>query len=151
VTALGSGKAMKVGKTFTFDAAHRLQNHDGKCKNLHGHTYQVEAIVEAPGLTERGPQQGMVIDFGELSGWWKPLEAILDHTVLLEETDPLVEALVGLTRVTTFDWPPTAENLAIHIRRDLMAYLAIRSASYNNWYTTEVRVCETTKTWAASN
>ena len=36
---------MKLSKIFTFDAAHHLPNYTGKCKNLHGHSYQFEVIV----------------------------------------------------------------------------------------------------------
>ncbi|MDF2684650.1 MAG: queD, partial [Brevibacillus sp.] len=32
-------KRVLVSKEFTFDAAHHLHAYEGKCKNLHGHTY----------------------------------------------------------------------------------------------------------------
>ena len=48
---------MKIGKTFTFNAAHRLPEHE-QCKNLHGHTYKLE--VEIEGETDN---TGMIIDF----------------------------------------------------------------------------------------
>ena len=34
-----------VTKTVKFDAAHVLTNHQGLCKNLHGHTYRVDVSV----------------------------------------------------------------------------------------------------------
>ena len=36
---------MRIGKLFKFEAAHRLPNHPGKCKNLHGHSYKLEVVV----------------------------------------------------------------------------------------------------------
>ena len=36
---------MKVTKTMRFDAAHVLTNHQGMCRNLHGHTYRVDVTV----------------------------------------------------------------------------------------------------------
>jgi 6-pyruvoyltetrahydropterin/6-carboxytetrahydropterin synthase len=146
---------MRIGKTFTFDAAHRLQNHNGKCKNLHGHTYQVEVIVlprVEDGLFKSGPQEGMVLDFSVLSTWWKALEVTLDHRVILEANDPLNEALDGLTPVTNFNWPPTAENLALWIQDDLTSWLNKDAAtSHDRQYYAEVRVYETTKSWAEAS
>ena len=51
----------RVIRTFTFDAAHVLPWHPGKCRNLHGHTYRLEVSVEGP----VGPH-GIVTDFADL-------------------------------------------------------------------------------------
>jgi 6-pyruvoyltetrahydropterin/6-carboxytetrahydropterin synthase len=51
-----------VTRTFTFDAAHRLPWHSGKCRNLHGHTYRLEVTVAGP-LNE----DGIVVDFADLA------------------------------------------------------------------------------------
>ena len=34
----------KVSKEFSFDMAHLLDGHDGKCQNLHGHTYKLQVV-----------------------------------------------------------------------------------------------------------
>ncbi|SNX54315.1 6-carboxytetrahydropterin synthase QueD [Thermoanaerobacterium sp. RBIITD] len=49
---------MKVTKIFTFDSAHNLTKYNGKCENLHGHTYKLEVTVEG-----ELDDEGMVIDF----------------------------------------------------------------------------------------
>ena len=49
-------------KTVKFDAAHVLTNHQGLCKNLHGHTYRVDVSVAQPDDDARD----MVIDFKDL-------------------------------------------------------------------------------------
>ena len=51
-----------VTKTVRFDAAHILTNHQGLCKNLHGHTYRVDVSV----AQEDGAGGDMVIDFKDL-------------------------------------------------------------------------------------
>ena len=51
-----------VTKTVKFDAAHVLTDHQGLCRNLHGHTYRVDVSV----ATEA--DDDMVIDFKELKG-----------------------------------------------------------------------------------
>lgn len=81
----------------TFAAAHRLPDHEGKCRNLHGHTYTLE--VSVTGVPEReGPSAGMVMDFADLRDW-VTRHAIepLDHTLLNEVVDfvPTVEAIAG--------------------------------------------------------
>lgn len=51
-----------LSKEFTFDAAHNLVHYQGKCENLHGHTYRLR--VEVSG--KPGNPDGMLIDFGIL-------------------------------------------------------------------------------------
>ncbi len=48
--------------TFTFEAAHRLEWHPGRCRNLHGHSYRLDVSVSGP-----LDANGVVIDFDELS------------------------------------------------------------------------------------
>lgn len=70
-------------KIFTFDSAHKLENYDGECKYLHGHTYKLEVTVR--GLRD---DRGMVIDFKDLKEIVKR-EAIskLDHKYLNDVLD----------------------------------------------------------------
>jgi 6-pyruvoyltetrahydropterin/6-carboxytetrahydropterin synthase len=81
----------------TFAAAHFLPDHQGKCKNLHGHTYTLEVSVSGvPG--RNGPSAGMVMDFADLREKVANIViAPLDHTVLNEAVDfvPTVEAIAG--------------------------------------------------------
>lgn len=74
----------------TFDAAHRLPGHPGKCQNLHGHTWRIRVKVNAEVLNE----QGMVVDFGIL----KNVIDKMDHG-LLNEVVP----------------HPTAENIGYYL------------------------------------
>ncbi|HEX7167290.1 MAG TPA: 6-carboxytetrahydropterin synthase QueD [Acidimicrobiales bacterium] len=50
-----------VTRSFTFEAAHQLPWHTGKCRRLHGHSYRVEVTVEGP-LDENG----IVVDFADI-------------------------------------------------------------------------------------
>ncbi len=82
---------MKIARTFTFDAAHRLIHHDGKCRRLHGHGYRLELIFSGhprlPAPDE--PQSGFLVDFGIIDRLVR-VELIrekLDH-YLLNETLP---------------------------------------------------------------
>jgi 6-pyruvoyltetrahydropterin/6-carboxytetrahydropterin synthase len=51
-----------VTRSFTFEAAHQLPWHPGKCRDLHGHGYRLEVAVEGP----IGPQ-GIVVDFADVA------------------------------------------------------------------------------------
>lgn len=53
---------MIVGKEFVFHAAHKLTNYNGKCENLHGHSYHLRVAVEGP-----VGDDGMVMDFADIS------------------------------------------------------------------------------------
>lgn len=52
---------MQVKRVFTFDAAHHLPNYNGKCANIHGHTYTLEVYIQGPLLSN-----GMVMDFHDV-------------------------------------------------------------------------------------
>ena len=52
-----------VSRSFTFEAAHQLPWHQGKCQRLHGHSYRLEVTVDGP-ITE----QGIVVDFADIKG-----------------------------------------------------------------------------------
>lgn len=88
---------LTVTKIFTFCAAHKLPDHAGQCKNLHGHTYTLE--VELIGHLERN---GMICDFGEMSDRVKEIVDKVDHTYLNETISQ-----------------PTAEQITIWFRDQL--------------------------------
>ena len=54
-------------KLFTFEAAHQLPKHSGKCARLHGHSYRLEVTVVGDIIKEEGSSEGMVVDFADLS------------------------------------------------------------------------------------
>lgn len=73
--------SIKVCKSFTFEAAHSLRFHTGKCRNEHGHSYTVRVCYSGSiqHLDENNSESGMVIDFAEITRVWKDLEKQLDH------------------------------------------------------------------------
>lgn len=74
-----------LSKEFTFEAAHRLPLHDGKCARLHGHSWRMTVEVESSQLHEEGPKTGMVMDYADMKAAVTPiLEGNLDHHYLNE-------------------------------------------------------------------
>jgi len=102
-----------------FDAAHRVMEHESKCRHLHGHRYAVEATFAAVNLD----RLGRVIDFGqirEVLGSW--IDAHWDHaTILCEKDRTLGEAIAAKTGQTIFYLPanPTAENMAEYLLKEV--------------------------------
>ena len=74
-----TGTITRIGRTYTFESAHRLPHlPDGhKCKNLHGHTYRLSVVVRG-----RLDSRGFVKDFAELDAEICPLLARVDHRLL---------------------------------------------------------------------
>lgn len=101
-------KRVLVSKEFTFDAAHHLHCYDGKCKNLHGHTYTV--VFGISGYTEA---TGLMMDFGDIKEIWKEeIEIYLDHRYLNDT----------LPKMNT-----TAENMVVWIYEKMAAALKRRN------------------------
>ncbi len=87
---------MQIRKSFTFEAAHVLPHHPGKCARLHGHSYRLEVALEGP-LRAQGPAAGMVEDFELVSQVVKAaVVQQLDHRSLNELLEnPTAELLLG--------------------------------------------------------
>lgn len=116
----------RIGKTFSFDAAHRLPGlREGhKCGRLHGHTYTVEVVLTAPQLTA----PGFVTDFGDLWPLKEHIDARLDHRNL----DDVMEV------------PSTSEAIAQQLAEWFVANLEPTIPGE----LLSVRVSETPTSWA---
>lgn len=99
--------------TFTFEAAHRLAWHPGKCRNLHGHSYRLDVTVAGPVDTN-----GVVIDFDDLT-------AIVDRHVVGQWDHRDLNEIID---------NPTAELLA-HRAWELLASAGLPVAGLRLWET----------------
>lgn len=106
-----------ITKEVYFCYGHRLMNHPGKCRNLHGHSVKVAISVKHDTLNE----QGMVCDFADIKESVEAyIEQNLDHNFLLHKDDPLIPALKeNNERHWALDEHPTAEVLSKMIFRHL--------------------------------
>ena len=121
---------LTVTKTVRFDAAHILTNHQGMCRNLHGHTYRVDVSVRrSAAASGSGVPSDMVIDFKDLK---KVIEDTVvsryDHAFIYNETSPAESEIAAVVskhgmRVVALPWRSTAENLARHFFAELSARL----------------------------
>ena len=71
-----------------FSAAHKLNDYDGPCANVHGHTWKVDILVKTDSLNN-----GMVLDFKDIK---KVIDDRFDHKFIND--------------MVTYN--PTAENIS---------------------------------------
>ena len=106
----------KLKTTATFDSAHFLSGYNGKCANIHGHTWTIEVEVRANSLITAGEKRGMVIDFSDLKKSVKALADRYDHTLIYEQGSLRESTLNALREegfsLTELPVRPTAENFA---------------------------------------
>ena len=128
----------RVSREINFCYGHRLLNHHGKCRHLHGHNGKVSITIEASELDDRG----MVLDFGDIkqvvSRW---IAEHLDHRMILNRDDPAVPLLEELGEpMYLLESNPTAENIA-----KLISDVAVKKG----YPVVEVRLWETPRCFAA--
>jgi 6-pyruvoyltetrahydropterin/6-carboxytetrahydropterin synthase len=75
-------------KRFTFEAAHYLPHHDGKCRRLHGHSWVGWVEVEGEELAAQGPKTGMLVDYEDIARIVQEVvDRYLDHYCLNESLE----------------------------------------------------------------
>ena len=110
---------MIIRKQFQFDAAHMLSKYEGKCANLHGHTYTGDVEI-------CGPLQhdDMVIDFNKIKAIIEPY----DHAILFS-----APAIRNTAETELYKWADihkmryviivhgkcTAENISAQIAKEI--------------------------------
>ena len=110
---------IRITKQFSFETGHALYGYDGKCKNVHGHSYKLSVTVIGRPITDRNNVKfGMVIDFSDLKTIVR--EEIVDqfdHATVFNQTTPHIELANELKsrghEVILVDYQPTSENMVI--------------------------------------
>lgn len=132
-------------RTLEFDAAHRVDGHEGKCFNLHGHRYKVEIHACAAQLDDLG----RVIDFSvikDLIGEW--IDSHWDHNVILWENDQrTIECVTQCPRTKLpyrLPYNPTAENMARYLLHTVCPWIL----QDKGIVVVKVRMYETPNCWA---
>jgi 6-pyruvoyltetrahydropterin/6-carboxytetrahydropterin synthase len=145
---------IRITKEFSFETGHALYGYDGKCKNVHGHSYKLSVTVIGIPITDRtNVKFGMVIDFSDLKKIVK--EEIVDHfdhATVFNETTPHIELANELKNrghhVILVDYQPTSENMVIDfaekIKNRLPAPIQLHSlklqetdSSFAEWFASD--------------
>ena len=110
---------IRITKKFTFETGHALYGYDGKCKNVHGHSYKLAVTVLGKPITDSSNVKfGMVIDFGDLK---KIVEEeivdLFDHATVFNKNSPHLDLANVLIEkghhVILVDYQPTSEMMVI--------------------------------------
>lgn len=98
-----------------FSSAHNLREYKGKCEELHGHNWRVEAVIKSDKLDSLG----MVVDFKDIKKELNVILGDLDHKYL-NDLEPFKTV------------NPTSENIARYIFGRLKISLPL-TASVTVW------------------
>lgn len=110
---------IRITKQFSFETGHALYGYDGKCKNVHGHSYRLYVtVIGKPIADNSNVKFGMVIDFGDLKKIVKEeIVDIFDHATVFNKNTPHVELAKELKdrdhNVLLVDYQPTSEMMVI--------------------------------------
>lgn len=113
-------KKVRITKEFTFETGHALYGYDGKCRNVHGHSYKLAVtVIGTPPINDaNNVKHGMVIDFTDLKKIVK--EEIVDpfdHATVFNKNTPHVELAQELRErgheVILADYQPTSEMMIL--------------------------------------
>ncbi|MBQ9137509.1 MAG: 6-carboxytetrahydropterin synthase [Alistipes sp.] len=145
---------IRLTKEFSFESAHALWGYDGKCREVHGHSYRLFVTIKGEPISDPAdPKLGMVMDFGELKAIVaREITDRLDHSFVMRRTAE-AEALAAsmqsqFTNVILVDYQPTCENMLLDFASRLQAALPERvklhslrlhetATSYAEWYADE--------------
>ena len=108
---------IRITKTFDFEAAHALDGYEGKCKDIHGHSYHLETtFIGTPKKDENQPDCGMVVDFSAVKKVVKTkIIPLFDHRLILRKDTRFKEIESINARIRLVDYQPTCENMLIEI------------------------------------
>jgi 6-pyruvoyltetrahydropterin/6-carboxytetrahydropterin synthase len=145
---------IRITKKFNFETGHALYGYDGKCKNVHGHSYKLEVTVSGKPITDASNVKfGMVIDFGDLKKIVKEeIVDLFDHATVFNKNTPHVDLAKELIdrghHVLLVDYQPTSEMMVIDfakkIKERLPENIKLHSmklqetdSSFAEWYASE--------------
>lgn len=145
---------IRITKQFTFETGHALYGYDGKCKNVHGHSYELSVTVIGTPISDTNHvKYGMVIDFGDLKKIVnKEIVDVFDHATVFNKNTPHVELAKELSdrghNVLLVDYQPTSEMMVIDfaqkIQSLLPAHIQLHSlrlqetrTSYAEWFASD--------------
>ncbi|RXJ52324.1 6-pyruvoyl trahydropterin synthase family protein [Gelidibacter gilvus] len=120
---------IRITKQFSFETGHALYGYDGKCKNVHGHSYKLSVTVIGKPINDASNAKfGMVIDFSDLKTIVKDeIVDVFDHATVFNKNTPHVELAKELKdrghSVLLVDYQPTSEMMVIDFAEKIKKHL----------------------------
>ena len=145
---------IRITKQFSFETGHALYGYDGKCRNVHGHSYKLYVTVIGHPISDTTHVKlGMVIDFSDLKVIVKnKIVDVFDHATVFNKNTPHVELAKELAdrghNVILVDYQPTSEMMIVDfanvIKQELPSHVKLHSlklqetdSSYAQWFASE--------------
>ena len=116
---------IRITKQFSFETGHALYGYDGKCKNVHGHSYKLSVTVSGKPISDNtNVKFGMVIDFGDLKKIVKEeIVDVFDHATVFNKNTTHVELAAELKNrghhIILVDYQPTSEMMVIDFAKKI--------------------------------
>ncbi len=131
---------MKIAKEFKWEMGHRLPEHFGLCKNIHGHSYRM--IVEFEGELD---EKGMIVDFYDVEKIIDPIIENLNHAFMVSKKDEdVIKFLEKMnSKKVVVDFNSTVENISKFLLNEIT-----KSKLSSNIRIIRVRVFETSDNYA---
>ena len=117
---------LRLTKEFRFEMSHALDEYQGLCRNLHGHSYKLfVTIIGDYSKTNESNDSGMVLDFKSIKELVeKNVIQDFDHAVVLCKNSSFASALQQTnTKLILFDNQPTCENLIMEFHKRISSIL----------------------------
>lgn len=121
--------SIRITKQFHFETGHALYGYDGKCRNVHGHSYKLSVTVVGQPITDTSHVKfGMVIDFSDLKKIVKEeIVDVFDHATVFNKNTPHVELAKELSdrghHVILVDYQPTSEMMITDFAKKIKQHL----------------------------
>ncbi len=137
----------KISKEYKWEMGHRLPNHSGACKNIHGHSYRMLIMLEGTIKDD-----GMLIDFYDLDKVIKPLIKDLDHAFMCNNEDAELLDFLKKTgsKMYLTNYLSTVENISGNLCKIIGDNIK-RMPECGNIIKLAVRVYETDDAYAESS
>lgn len=113
---------LSLTKVFHFETGHALNEYEGACKNIHGHSYELRVSVTTSNQSgDFLSAPGFIIDFKEIKKIvTQKIVDHLDHKLILSKAylqkHPQFNDLENLI---IWDFEPSAENILLFIKNTL--------------------------------
>lgn len=117
---------IRITKEFHFEMSHCLNNYNGACRNIHGHSYKLFVTLRGEQNQDKDSSSyGMVMDFTDLKKIIKrEILDVFDHSFVIEEHSPYIENIKGMdSKIEIVDFQPTCENLVICFKDKIERFL----------------------------
>jgi 6-pyruvoyltetrahydropterin/6-carboxytetrahydropterin synthase len=110
---------MRISRTFSFSASHRLLYHEGKCHNIHGHGFLITVFISCNEKQRKKNKHGFVLDFSKFDKVIKEwIDKNIDHVMLIAQYDKeLLEHMKAL-KTKYYILPDTSsEEMIIYFKK----------------------------------